>query len=70
MVLVKYILLSVEIQYSIDGGSTWQVFDSFLNMHSTNRVKITGELNSEDYNDVIPKIRFYSTGDAWTFPGF
>ncbi len=55
--------LAVDIQYSIDGGSTWQVFDSFLNMHSTNRVKITGELNSEDYNDVTPKIRLYATGD-------
>ena len=31
-------------------------FDSFKNMHSTNRVKINGELNPEDYNDVIPKI--------------
>ncbi len=58
---------SVEIQYSIDNGITWQVFDSFLNMHSTNRVKITGELNSEDYNDVIPKIRLYNVGDIQPF---
>jgi hypothetical protein len=55
--------LAVDIQYSVDGGSTWQVFDSFLNMHAQNRVKITGELNSEDYNDTTPKIRLYATGD-------
>jgi len=58
---------SVEIQYSVDGGTTWQVFDSFLNMNERNRVKILGELNSEDYNDVIPKIRLYTRGNIHPF---
>jgi len=58
---------TIDIEYSIDGGTTWQVFDSFLNMNGTNRVKITGELNSEDYNDVIPKIRLYATKDTYVF---
>jgi len=62
-----HIASSVEIQYSIDGGSTWQVYDSFLNMHSTNRVKITGELYSEDYNNIIPKVRFYNVGNIFPF---
>lgn len=58
---------SVEIQYSVDNGATWQVFDSFLNMNEKNRVKILGELNSEDYNDVIPKIRLYAQGNIHPF---
>jgi hypothetical protein len=57
----------VEIQYSIDNGSTWQVFDSFLHMHSTNRVKLTGELNSEDYNNIVPLIRLYTPGTIYKF---
>lgn len=57
----------VEIQYSIDGGSTWQAFDSFLNMNGANRVKITGGLHSEDYNDIIPKIRLYASGETHPF---
>jgi hypothetical protein len=58
---------AVDIQYSIDNGATWQVFDSFLNMNERNRVKIIGELNSEDYNDVIPQIRLYAISDTYPF---
>lgn len=36
-------------------------------MHSTNRVKITGELYSEDYNNIIPKVRFYNVGNILPF---
>jgi hypothetical protein len=59
--------LAIEIQYSIDEGSTWEVYDRFLNMNSTTRVTIAGVLNSEDYNNIIPKIRLYATGDAYQF---
>jgi hypothetical protein len=57
----------VELQYSIDGGTTWEVYDTFLNANSTTRVTIEVELNSEDYNDVTPQLRLRSTGDTYKF---
>jgi hypothetical protein len=57
----------VELQYSIDGGTTWEVYDTFLNAHSTSRVTIEGELNSEDYNDITPQLRLRADGDTYNF---
>jgi hypothetical protein len=59
--------LRVAIEYSIDGGSTWQEYDAFLNVHGTTSVTKEGELRSEDYNDVIPRIRLYADGDINEF---
>ena len=59
--------LRVAIQYSIDGGTTWQEYDAFLNVHGTASVTKEGELRSEDYNNVIPRIRLYADGDINEF---
>ena len=59
--------LRVAIQYSIDGGSTWQEYDAFLNVHGAASVTKEGELRSEDYNNVIPRIRLYADGDINEF---
>lgn len=59
--------LRVAIEYSIDGGSTWQEYDAFLNVYGTISVTKEGELRSEDYNNVIPRIRLYADGDINEF---
>ena len=51
-----------EVQYSIDSGSNWDTL--FTIPHSTANVTYTETLRSEDYNNVVPQIRFYAPGDT------
>lgn len=51
-----------QVQYSIDSGSNWDTL--FTIPHSTANVTYTETLRSEDYNNVVPKIRFYAPGDT------
>ena len=58
---------SVAIEYSVDNGTTWSTYDSFKNAASTQNVIIQGVLLSEDYGDVIPKVRLYADGNIHWF---
>lgn len=58
---------AVDVQYSVDGGFTWNTYDSCPDITKEATVTITGELRAEDYNNVMPRIRLYATGDAYTF---
>ena len=51
-----------EVQYSIDSGSNWDTL--FTIPHITANVTYTETLRSEDYNNVVPQIRFYAPGDT------
>lgn len=58
---------SVALRYSTDGGSTYQDYATLSDQTSTTRVTIEGELRSEDYNNVTPKLRFYANGNTYKF---
>lgn len=57
----------VELLYSADGGSTYMPLDTYPDQTSTTRVVREYELRSEDYNNVVPKIKFWISGDANQF---
>ncbi len=58
---------SVELQYSVDNGATWGVYDVFRNAVGSTNVIITGVLRSIDYNNVTPMVRLYADGDIMQF---
>lgn len=58
---------SIDVQYSVDNGVTWEVYDSCPDITKTTSVNIEGELRAEDFNHVTPKIRLYSTGSTSKF---
>ena len=58
---------SVALRYSTDGGSTYQDYATLADNTTTTRVVIEGELRSEDYNNVTPKLRFYANGNTYKF---
>lgn len=58
---------SVALRYSTDGGSTYQDYATLSDETSTTRVTIEGELRSEDYNNVTPKLRFYANRNTHEF---
>ncbi len=51
---------SVSLRYSVDGGTTYQDYMTFSARTGTAKLTVTGELRSEDYNHVTPKLRFYA----------
>lgn len=58
---------SIDVQYSVDGGVSWEVYDSCPDITKTTSVNIEGELRAEDFNYITPKIRLYSTGTTAKF---
>jgi hypothetical protein len=54
---------SVDLEYSVDGGTTWQTYVNFSDRLGTSKVTLTGELRSEDYNNVVPQVRFCAIGN-------
>jgi hypothetical protein len=58
---------SVILRYSVDGGSTYKDYATFPDITEQTRVIFQGELRSEDYNNVVPRLRFYVTGDSHNF---
>lgn len=48
---------SLELQYSIDGGTTWSAY-KIINEIGAWTI-YTGELRAEDFNDVTPQLRVY-----------
>lgn len=55
----------MELQYSVDGGTTWSTYEVLFN--TTTYITVTGELRREDYNNVTPQIRFYTPTDKMRF---
>lgn len=53
---------SIELQYSVDGGSTWSTYKVINEIGSW--TTYTGELRAEDFNDVTPKLRMYCPADS------
>lgn len=58
---------SVALRYSTDGGTTYQDYATLADNTAGTRVTIDGELRSEDYNNVTPKLRFYANGNTYKF---
>lgn len=58
---------SVSLRYSVDGGTTYQDYMTFSAHTGTAKLTVTGELRSEDYNHVTPKLRFYANGNTHRF---
>jgi len=58
---------SVSLRYSVDGGTTYQDYMTFWAHTGTARLTVTGELRSEDYNHVTPKLMFYANGNTSRF---
>jgi hypothetical protein len=50
----------VELQYSVDGGSTWDTWEVLSSTGYNTWYSTTGELRSEDYNDTTPQLRLYT----------
>jgi hypothetical protein len=57
----------IFLEYSVDGGATWQIYESLSDINRSTRITTTGELRSEDYNNVTPKIRFNAYKDTYRF---
>ena len=58
---------SVSLRYSVDGGTTYQDYMTFSAHTGTAKLTVTGELRSEDYNHVTPKLRFYANRNTHRF---
>ena len=58
---------SVSLRYSVDGGTTYQDYMTFSARTGTAKLTVTGELRSEDYNHVTPKLRFYANRNTPRF---
>ncbi len=58
---------SVSLRYSVDGGTTYQDYMTFSAHTGTAKLTVTGELRSEDYNHVTPKLRFYANRNTPRF---
>ena len=61
---------SVSLRYSVDGGTTYQDYITFSAHTGTAKLTVTGELRSEDYNHVTPKLRFYANHGGGNIPRF
>ena len=58
----------VNLEYSVDGGTTWSVYESYADKEGDGiRITTTGELRSEDYNNATIQLRFNSTGNCNQF---
>ena len=58
---------SVSLRYSTDGGMTYQDYATLADATGSTRITINGELRSEDYNNVMPKLRFYANANTCDF---
>ncbi len=58
---------SVSLRYSTDGGMTYQDYATLADATRSTRITINGELRSEDYNNVMPKLRFYANANTCDF---
>lgn len=50
-----------ELQFSVDGGTTWETYYVMNPYGETTKVDFDGELRSEDYNNIIPQLRLYAS---------
>jgi len=64
--------IKIDIQYSVDNGSTWKVYSSFSGAYPNIIDQQDIELRSEDYNYTVPQIKIVQSGshsdkDKWFF---
>ena len=57
----------VSVMYSVNNGTTYQEYDSFLNMYGQTNMVIDGELRADDYNGIMPKIKLTCNQDIHPF---